>query len=145
MLHAAQAAQRAQYNPFELEPKYYRVPKFWWETSQPRVSMSEENVRIGRPSLPLEYLDDAYDKKELLDYIQSQLKQGIKVPWKYREYGARVVEKMFNAGIKIGRSHAKGGKDMLAPTNSILDKYNSIVLSMYIAHGNSVLTISDSI
>ena len=117
MLIAAQIAQRDQ---FELQTRHSRVFKFWWEQGKPGASLSEDKLNIGPPTAPLRFIAG---QTEMITFIKSQLRLGIRVPWRYREFGAVAVEEMFDARDPIGRSHKSGGKDLLSPTESDLSEY----------------------
>ena len=61
-----------------------------------------------------------------MEYATEQLKKGKKVPWRFKEFGARAVEDMYMQDISIGRlHHGKKGKGMLRPTKEERELYET--------------------
>ena len=61
----------------------------------------------------------------MIEFIKQQLRDGKKVPWRYREYGAIAVKEMFDAvhdPIAVMRRTAVAS-DLLPPTNRDLEHY----------------------
>ena len=53
----------------------------------------------------------------LLWHCVEQLQRGVKIPWRFKEFGARAVEEMLVLKIPVGRAHyGKKGSGMLTPT-----------------------------
>ena len=160
MLESLIAAQKVQDEVNEkagsaagsvLENHMHMLKTFWWQEAEPRSGLSLEVRAYAREnSIPLFHNPNVgpetqvqYDstKRSLLWHTVEQLERGIKIPWRFREFGARAAELMLQMKLPIGRAHyGKKGSGMLSPTLEERETYEILYDMGTMDNGGYVVT-----